>query len=384
MRERGPGRPDGGRERRRSRAQRVARPTSVARVFAGVHRPLLRALELLAPDSRSIQTGWRRLLRRLEPGREDFPALEELAKLDYRTYLRHARASDYDTYLEAVRRQGQAFVRQGVPEDQAIAALAFYLESSLSHLLRRTTESDLALSLVRLAAATQRFLIAGYTEGRAAGWQRTDERERLKLSRDLHDEIGADLVVLKLYIEMIATELRRGKVEGARSKLEEALALVAHAVDSVRRLILDLGPAILEQIGFGPALRLYCRQFAARTGLVVKVEEASPLTRLPPGHETALYRVVQGALANVVKHARAREVKVTVGIIRGAVLVMVIEDDGVGFDATRHPPAEAFGLAAMRGRIEGLGGRLHVGSKPARPRGTRIEIDLPLRERGAP
>ncbi|HSB60873.1 MAG TPA: sensor histidine kinase [Vicinamibacteria bacterium] len=378
------GRRDGGHERRRSGAQRVARPAPVARLFAGVRRPLLRALELLEADSERIRAGWRRLLRRLEPGREDFAALESLAKLDFGAYLRHARAADYHAYLEAVRRQGQAFSLQGVPEDQAIAALAFYLESCLSHLLRRTTERDLALSLVRLTAAIQRFLIAGYTQGRAAGWQRTDEKERLKLSRDLHDEIGADLVVLKLYIEMIATELRKGAVEGAQSKIEEALALVAHAVDSVRRLTLDLGPAILEQIGFGPALKLYCRQFAARTGLAVKVEEASPLARLPPSHETALYRVVQGALANVLKHARAREVKVKVGVVRGAVLVMIIEDDGVGFDATRHPPAGSFGLAAMRGRIEGLGGRLHVESKPARPSGTRIEIDLPLEERVAP
>jgi signal transduction histidine kinase len=105
---------------------------------------------------------------------------------------------------------------------------------------------------------------------------------------------------------------------------------------------------------------------------------------VPPSHETALYRVVQGALANVVKHARARVLKVTVGEVRGAVLVMVIQDDGVGFDAARQPPAGAFGLAAMRGRIEGLGGRLHVESRPARPSGTRIEIDLPLKELAAP
>jgi len=97
--------------------------------------------------------------------------------------------------------------------------------------------------------------------------------------------------VLKLYIEMIANELRKGQVEGARSKFEEALALVGHAVDSVRRLTLDLGPAIFDQIG---------------------------------------------------------------------------------------------GLAAMRGRVEGLGGRLHVESRPARPSGTRIEIDLPLKELAAP
>jgi signal transduction histidine kinase len=380
MSESRPERPAGGRERRRSGAQRVARPAPAARVLGQVHAPLRRAVDLLAADAPSIQTDWRRHLRRLEPGREEFRALEALAKLDYGTYLRGSGAG-YHAYLEAVRRQGRALFLQGVPEEQAVAAFGFYLESSLSHLLRRTTEAELTLSLVRLTAATQRFLVAGYAEGRAAGWQRNDEKERLKLSRDLHDEIGTDLVVLKLYLEMIATELRGGQAAAAQSKLEEALALVAHAVDSVRRLTLDLSPALLEQIGFGPALKLYCRQFGARTGLVVKVEETSPLPRLPSSHETALYRVVQGALANVVKHARAREVKVRVGIVRRAVLVMAIEDDGIGFDATCQPPAEGFGLAAMRGRVEGLGGRLQVESAPARASGTRIEINLPVKER---
>jgi signal transduction histidine kinase len=75
-------------------------------------------------------------------------------------------------------------------------------------------------------------------------------------------------------------------------------------------------------------------------------------------------------------------VKVHLGALRNKVIVMIVEDDGVGFDVSGHPPQGAFGLTAMRDRIESLGGRIHVESRPARRIGTRIEIDLPLREEG--
>src|SRR5262249_45371016 len=156
------------------------------------------------------------------------------------------------------------------------------------------------------------------------------ERERQRLSRDLHDEIGHDLVVLKLYLEMIARDLQSGAAEALHAKLEEALALIAQSLQSVRRLILDLGPAVLDQVGFLPAVRLYAGQFSAHTGLSVEVSDRGLPGPLPASHETALYRVLQGALSNVVKHAKARSVRVNVGLRRG-VLVMTIQDDGIGF-----------------------------------------------------
>jgi signal transduction histidine kinase len=134
------------------------------------------------------------------------------------------------------------------------------------------------------------------------------------------------------------------------------------------------------------AIRTYARQYAARTGVEVKVVEGRMPKRIPPTHQTALYRVLQGALSNVAKHARATKVKVTVGSVRDRVMVMVIEDNGVGFDPMGLRPERAFGLTAMRDRIGSLGGRAHIDSRPARLHGrrsgTRIEIDLPLpRER---
>ncbi len=368
------------RERRRTPAQQVMRRAPLTRLFSGIQGPLTRALERLAPESRQIESDWRRLLRSLAPSRTVF---DSLAELDVRAHLRHLRSSDYDGYVQALERDGQALARRGVPEEHVVAALAFYLEGCLSHLLHDEVEDKaLALSLVRLTSAIQRFMLSGYTKSRSAGWNRVDEQERKKLSRDLHDEVGADLVVLKLYIEMIALELRKEQVEVARAKLEEALTLISHALESVRRLSLDLGPAILEQVGILPAVKLYCRHFAARTGISVEVKEGDLPEKVPASHQATLYRVLQGALSNVAKHARARNVSLSLGSVKRAVIIMVIEDDGVGFDVVRQTSQGAFGLTAMRDRIQSLGGRLHIESRATRSQGgktgTRIEIDLPV------
>src|SRR6185503_19463677 len=162
-----------------------------------------------------------------------------------------------------------------------------------------------------------------------------------------------------------------------RERVDEAADLVGQAIQSVRRLILDLGPVALDGVGFVPALKLYARQFAARTGLAVTVRARGLPAALPPSHQIALYRLLQGGLSNVVKHARATRVRVTVGP-RGRQVAMVIEDDGVGFDPATS--RQAFGLAAMRDRAASLGGRFDVRSRPAGARGrhgTRLEVCLP-------
>lgn len=373
-----------GRERRRTRAQQLLRQPAPAQLFADLEPPLLEALQQLGTRRRAIDALWRRLLRRLAPSREEYDALVGLRIWEL---YKRVRAKDYDGYVEAARRKGTTLAGRGVPEEHASLAVALYLEACLQQIVGKPLDgSELARSLVRLTAATQGFLSAGYADSRGQEWRRLDEQERSRLSRDLHDEIGADLVVLKLYLEMITADLALGQMVQIGPKLAEADAVVAHALESVRRLVLDLGPAILDQIGFMPSVRLYARQFAARTRLNVEVREGDVSKPIPPGHEIALYRVLQGALSNVLRHARARSVRIAIGSVRGAVLVMTIEDDGIGFDRARLSGDRAYGLAAMRDRIEGLGGRIHVDSRPARPgaarSGTRIEIDLPLGEGG--
>ncbi len=207
------------------------------------------------------------------------------------------------------------------------------------------------------------------------------EQERRRLSQDLHDEVGHDLMLVKLYLEMIAME-NREELAPVQPRVAEAIALVSHAIDSVRRLILDLGPAVFEDLGFLPAVRTYISQFSARTKINVTLHTGYLPAEIPSSHQVALYRLLQGALSNVLKHASAKNVKVSLGSMKDSVLIMVIEDDGVGFDPTAQPGRRSFGLTAMRERVEVLGGKIHIQSKTAtstsKGHGTRIEVDLPL------
>jgi signal transduction histidine kinase len=345
-------------------------------VLRQVGRPLSEALDTLARHDVAVQRDWRHKLERLGFAPEERRALSALRLAGYRPQVRTGRFDDYAAALEAA---GQALARRGMPEARAVAALSAQLESMLSVLVREGG-SDFAPAAARFAFAGGLSLMEGYARARTSSWRSFGEEERHRFSRDLHDEIGHQLMVLKLYLGTISGEMEKGRPAQIRDKLDEATDLVSQTIQSVRRLILDLGPVALEGVGFLPAVKLYARQFSARTGVKVLVRGRSFPGPLPSGHETALYRLLQGALSNVLKHAHARWVTVTVRPSKGGGVALTIEDDGVGFDTAA--PRQAFGLAAMRDRVTSFGGRLRLESQPAGARrgrhGTRIEVELPL------
>jgi two-component system sensor histidine kinase UhpB len=220
-----------------------------------------------------------------------------------------------------------------------------------------------------------------YSKQHSANCLRLIERERRRLSQDLHDEIGHNLIVLKLYLELMARDYKRGRKEGVIEKLEEAMTLVSQSINSVRRVILDLGPAVLDQLGLLPSFKVYAGQFSARTGIHVEVrgKEILGISRL---YETALFRVFQGALSNVAKHSKAKRVQITVRTIKGSIIQMTIEDNGIGFITTKLRAKQMFGITAMQERIDKLGGQFRLKSRHAsskdRRSGTRIEVTLPI------
>ncbi len=359
--------------------------TALGHLLAGTRRPLRRVLELLSRDAHRVTRAFRGLLRTLEPSRDAYTRLFPPDLLPCYSFLLAEGPISVrgdEAFCLAVERAALTLVSSGVPENHAIAVVGLHLEACLPSLPGVAG----ARAAARLTSATQWLVAAAYCEGRVEGLRRLDDQERQKLSGDLHDEVGADLVVLKLYVEMIASELARGRRTPLGPKLEEALALIAHAIESVRRLTLDLGPAFLDTLGFIPVLRNFVRQYSRRTGIKVTLVEPDSTVSMPPGHEAALYRVLLGALSNVAKHARARRAKVT---LRSAsnTFVMVVEDDGKGFDVRAQRPGHTFGLNAMRERIRGLHGHLKVSSKRKDQRGsgsgTRLEIRLPLRNGAA-
>jgi len=341
--------------------------------------PLRRALERLSADSRRVTRVFRTLLLGLDLRRT--PSLMTVDLLgSYRLLARDGPVSSNgdEAFRRMVERGALTLMRDGLSEREAIAVLGFHLEASLPSL----DDPREVRALLRLTSAVQGLVAGAYCEARMAGLRRLDDHERQKASGDLHDEVGAHLIVLKLYLEMIAAGVAKSSAAALRAKLNEALDLIAHAVEAVRRLTLELGPAFLDTLGFLPVLRNFVRQFSQRTGIEVTLIEPAPPVRMPSGHEAALYRVLLGALSNVAKHSKARHATVTLHRA-GSAVAMVVEDDGKGFDEKARGSGPNFGLNAMKERVQGLDGQMTVRSWRAgrglARTGTRIEVRLPLR-----
>jgi two-component system, NarL family, sensor histidine kinase DevS len=193
------------------------------------------------------------------------------------------------------------------------------------------------------------------------------ELERRRLARELHDETGQALTSILLGLKTLEQQV-------GSEPLAELRELVGSALADVRRLTTELRPPALDDFGLEPALERLARMTGERGGLDVHVSVAAPAGTLQASQETTIYRIVQEALTNVVKHASARTVSVLVTAAGGAVRT-VIEDDGVGF-SPESVRADALGLVGMRERVLLLGGRFEAHSSPGA--GTTLLAELPL------
>ncbi len=285
---------------------------------------------------------------------------------------------------------------EGIPAECVIGALTHYVEASLPWLAgsaqtagELTGNPDHALVLMRWAARQQiEILSARSREIQLATRQFSArladgyEKERRRLAHDLHDGIGHDLIVLKLYTEKIALDLRKGVTAQLPRKIKDSISLIKHALATVRSLTFDLGPAIWDEQGFLPAVRAYTRQFARRTGIKVRLNARRLRGQLPPSYEAAFYQVLQGAMSNVVAHSGAKNVTIVLSTNNGQVCLQ-ITDDGRGFDVERkmRTRSHSFGLRAIKRRIELLGGYAQFKSTPAGEYGgTTIRVCVPAND----
>ena len=184
------------------------------------------------------------------------------------------------------------------------------------------------------------------------------EGERRRWARELHDETLQALGALKV---LLAGTARAKDLDVVRTSLSDAVDRVSIEIENLRRLISELRPAALDELGLAPALRTLVDDSASSTGLEVEatIELGEDAERLPRELETAVYRVAQEALTNIAKHARAKRVEVDVRSEDGAVILRV-SDDGVGFDAGQ--PTRGFGLVGMHERVALAGGTLTLGA----------------------
>jgi signal transduction histidine kinase len=201
----------------------------------------------------------------------------------------------------------------------------------------------------------------------------TAERERARWARELHDSVLQGLGSRRV---LLSSALKHGDPEVLAESVREALEAVNRDIDELRALITELRPATLDQLGLRAALEDLADRVSSGDGIELATDLSIEADRLEPDLETAVYRLVQEALTNVVKHAQASAATLQV-IEQDDQLDVLVSDDGRGFDTgVEH---EGFGLAGMRERVELVGGELQIESKPGN--GTRTMASIPLADR---
>jgi signal transduction histidine kinase len=224
-----------------------------------------------------------------------------------------------------------------------------------------------------LRYAIERKITEGTLQSLSRRLVEAQESERRHIARELHDEAGQALVSLRYGLRLLEREIDEG---GSVTRRVAALVQTTDTVmDGLRRLAADLRPVALDHLGLEAALREYSRSASGNFGIAVRFKARGFTSgRLPPVMETSLYRVVQEAITNVVRHGHATRVDL-LAELRGDRVMLMVEDDGVGFEPGQMLLGDHFGLLGMRERAEALGGTLTVESSPGV--GTTIVVDVP-------
>jgi PAS domain S-box-containing protein len=215
-----------------------------------------------------------------------------------------------------------------------------------------------------------------------AARDQAQEAERLRIACELHDELQQGLA--SIVIEAGAAAATPALDSATQGSLHLIADLAEEIIDATRRIIRDLRPQALEDLGLATALELLARQFTQRTRIPCTVDvkglaAAAALDDLG-ALGTTVYRIAQEALNNVAKHAQARSALVSLSGGDGLPLRLAIADDGCGWPTDKPRPPEAYGLIGIRERVRSFGGQLTIASSPGQ--GTRLEIELPLAAAG--
>jgi len=204
------------------------------------------------------------------------------------------------------------------------------------------------------------------------------ERERRRISRELHDELGQALSLIKFHLRHIAASLE-SEQKGLRTECEDLLGYADTVIENVRRISRDLSPLILEDLGLTAALKWLVRGFTKTCPGSIASDIGDINGLFDHDSQMMIYRIVQEALANIYKHAGAENVSLVIRREEGSVS-LVLQDDGEGFDPDKRGRKEGgepgLGLATMAERVRTLGGILDI--KSAVGAGSRISVHIPL------
>ena len=284
---------------------------------------------------------------------------------------------------ERALREAYEIGRQGIACGVGLLELASMHHEALAKVLQRISKCPFIEQEVRRAGKVFAEILSPYEMAQrgfrdaASALRRlneTMEGEIKRIAHAVHDEAGQLLVAARLAMSGVGHDASPFLQE----RLRELAAILDRVEIELRRLSHELRPMVLDDLGLGPALQLLAEGISRRSGVSVQVEtylEGRPRSNV----ETALYRIVQEALTNVVRHSHAKNVRIRLGHDSEGALHCTIRDDGVGFDvlSTRSRQVKGgLGLIGMRERLDAVGGTLHIRSEPGW--GTEICIEMPV------
>ena len=241
----------------------------------------------------------------------------------------------------------------------------------------KQSESDLSQSLEqeRLMHQQLRHLSHKVLEAQ--------EAERRRISVELHDVIAQTLVGINMHLGSLRNDGTLSANPALLDKLALTQKLVEHSVDTVHRFARDLRPAVFDDLGLIPALEMHLKAFMEQTGIRVSLTAFADVEKLSGDARMVLYRIVQESLSNIVKHAKASQVAVSIQLIKGRVC-MEVQDNGIGFQVEGTTSAEGrkrLGLLGMNERVEMIGGTFTIRSAPGTD--TTVRVEIPARKVGA-
>lgn len=258
-----------------------------------------------------------------------------------------------------------------LPADVSLSFLRFRDAEYLVVFITDVTERRRSLAALQESEARLQVLAEQLRE-LSAHLETVREEEKARIAREVHDELGQMLTVLKLETSMC--ELAYADLDpGLRDRLNSMKRLIAQLFQLVRDVATALRPPILDA-GIASAIEWQARRFEARTQIPCLVQVPDNLPSLPDATAIGLFRILQESLTNVMRHAEAHTVELSLTLSDG-VLCMCIADDGKGFDQRAERPA-SFGLVGMRERVLIMGGQLHLDTLPGE--GTTLRIHIPL------
>lgn len=205
------------------------------------------------------------------------------------------------------------------------------------------------------------------------------EEERQHIAREIHDRVTQELTLMKLDLSWVARRITHLEPDPRHPAITERLQAVLTTLDTtitaVERLATELRPAILDSLGLPSAVMWQADSFQSRTGIECVVHAQEDLPKLNGGHETALFRILQESLTNVLRHANANRVDIGLGLETGG-LSMEITDDGSGIQTAKILDPMSTGLIGMRERVLMFGGEIRFHGNPGK--GTTVSVFLPL------